>query len=120
MQDKVKIWSNSLPNPITATVFFASLAFLPTLNYAYGLSTPESGTMDIYCKNSSVIDIFSADYKPKTPDSTCTGKSVKTLVKDGCQDKEKCSLQVDNKYYSDPCPREAKMLYVTYACRGGE
>ncbi|GFR80669.1 L-rhamnose-binding lectin ELEL-1 [Elysia marginata] len=118
MQDKVKIWSNSLPNPITATVFFASLAFLPRLSY--GLSALEHRTMSIFCQNGNTINILNAEYKSKDPHSTCTAVNAVTLVKDRCQGKDSCSLLASNTIYSDPCPHETKMLYVTYACGDGE
>ncbi|KAK9970289.1 hypothetical protein ABG768_026243 [Culter alburnus] len=84
---------------------------------------------DLNCEDGTAIQIHSANYG-RTDSNTCsTGRPAsqlaktdcyalnsQTIVTNGCEGKNRCSILASNSVFSDPCIGTFKYLYISYSC----
>ncbi|XP_067268625.1 rhamnose-binding lectin-like [Pseudorasbora parva] len=89
----------------------------------------ENVNNDLNCDVGTKIHIHSANYG-RTDSSTCsTGRPAsqlaktdcyalnsQTIVTNGCEGKNRCSISASNSVFSDPCVGTFKYLYISYSC----
>jgi len=73
--------------------------------------------MDLICPGNMKIRIVSAKYgNDWFGKSKCSASSALPKVKEECEDKNKCSIEVSNDVFGDPCPFLTKRLKICYYC----
>ncbi|XP_077080038.1 L-rhamnose-binding lectin CSL3-like [Siphateles boraxobius] len=89
----------------------------------------EQETNYLKCEVGTAIHIHSASYG-RTDSGTCsTGRPAsqlaktdcyalnsQTVVANGCEGKNSCSILASNGVFSDPCVGTFKYLYISYSC----
>ncbi|KAL1251204.1 hypothetical protein QQF64_019000 [Cirrhinus molitorella] len=89
----------------------------------------EQVTSALTCDDGTVIHIHSANYG-RTDSSTCSAGrpaselaktdcyalNSQTVVANGCEGKNSCTILASNSVFSDPCSGTFKFLYISYSC----
>ncbi|XP_067849278.1 protein eva-1 homolog C isoform X2 [Heptranchias perlo] len=91
--------------------------------------TCEGKELKLHCKNSTLINIYSATYgrmlngnkacpsNLKLPDIECLSHTALEIVSTSCYGKQNCKIIVSSHYFGDPCfPGMQKYLSVIYIC----
>ncbi|XP_056335166.1 rhamnose-binding lectin-like [Danio aesculapii] len=89
----------------------------------------ENAIANFQCDDGSLLHIHAANYG-RTDNSTCAAgrpasqiaktdcyaSNSQTLVANGCEGKNNCSISASNDVFSDPCYGTYKYLYTAYSC----
>uniref|UniRef100_A0A7E4ULD6 Latrophilin Cirl n=1 Tax=Panagrellus redivivus TaxID=6233 RepID=A0A7E4ULD6_PANRE len=117
-----------LPPRIAWTIFtllcFATHAFA---NDMVQVTKCEGETAKLSCPDGLVIDIALANYgrfsvNPCNPDgltnlsTACLNKDTLDIVKERCDNRTECDINVSVSLFGDACPNTPKYLEVNYAC----
>ncbi|XP_041067707.1 protein eva-1 homolog C isoform X1 [Carcharodon carcharias] len=89
----------------------------------------EGKELKLRCKNSTLINIYSATYgrtmngnkacpsNLKLPDIECLSHTALEVVSTICYGKQNCKIIANSRYFGDPCfPGMQKYLHVIYVC----
>ncbi|XP_072369533.1 protein eva-1 homolog C isoform X1 [Scyliorhinus torazame] len=89
----------------------------------------EGKELKLRCKNSTLINIYSATYgrmmngnkacpsNPKLPNIECLSHTALEIVSTSCFGKQNCKIIASSRYFGDPCfPGMQKYLRVIYVC----
>ncbi|XP_078416295.1 protein eva-1 homolog C isoform X5 [Cetorhinus maximus] len=89
----------------------------------------EGKELKLRCKNSTLINIYSATYgrmmngnkacpsNLKLPDIECLSHTALEVVSTICYGKQSCKIIANSRYFGDPCfPGMQKYLHVIYVC----
>ncbi|GLV36087.1 Calcium-independent receptor for alpha-latrotoxin [Carabus blaptoides fortunei] len=84
----------------------------------------ENTTLDLYCTNGKVIRVLSANYGRTSifpcfiyfGANNCEAANSTQIVGHRCNNQQKCSIDVSNRPFGDPCALVPKYLNVSYTC----